>query len=587
MKKKQFKQVSVMIATLMGAAFLSASCVDNDYDLTEDIDLTIQVGGSDFAIPGGETEAIKLSKLLEVEEGDLVKIDDDGNYYLLQEGTSKRTTVTVDNFEIDEPEITPQSRSLQFSPASVGRTWTATLPTGPDAITLDYELRNREAVPQEIKTLSRIDLDMFVNVLLSYEEGIARRFTFDELTIDLPDYLTAAEPLEAGNVKRLTNVTVLNGRTYQITIPIVSIDLTNLPQGEGLDADNQAFYLTGDVVVNGRVHVADSDWFSTVGSSVIPAGLTVDASVTDIRIDIIKGQVDPEIDITVDPLELNDLPDFLTDEEVQLDMTNPQIHLYTNNQTPVTAIISGESNLASVYTNGEAGQKVMLPELQVTRLANTEFCLSPIKPEGFTGVYEEMAALPTLIEKIPQQIEVNLFAAAAPEETEIGLGRDYFIDTDYSINVPFVFGPNLTVVYHETMDGWQSDLEDYDVTQVNATGTVENKIPLDLTLTATPITTGRDENGEAPALEGITAVVKVPSQGDNNLIKANSTTDIVIEIVEEVPGQVKQLDGLVLRVEAKSGQTVSEDARFLNANQTLQLRNVRLKVPGGVNIDLN
>ena len=112
---------------------------------------------------------------------------------------------------------------------------------------------------------------------------------------------------------------------------------------------------------------------------------------------------------------------------------------------------------------------------------------------------------------------------------------------------------------------------------------MENKIPLDLHLTATALTT---DGVNALPLDGVTAVVRVPSQ-DNDDIKANSTTDIVIEILEETPGQVKQLDGLALKVTADGSSEVSADNRILNSNQTLQLRNVKLKVPGGVKIDLN
>ena len=55
MKKKHLKLGS---CALMASLLTLSSCVDNDYDLTKDIDLTIQVGGSEFAIPGGETEPI-------------------------------------------------------------------------------------------------------------------------------------------------------------------------------------------------------------------------------------------------------------------------------------------------------------------------------------------------------------------------------------------------------------------------------------------------------------------------------------------------------------------------------------------------
>lgn len=591
MEKKHLHIVSSAACVLMGVVALSlGSCVDNDYDLTEDIDFTIQVGGSDFAIPGGETEAIRLSKLLKVEEDDLVKIADNGDYYLLQDGTSKHTAVTVDNFYIDEPDIDPVVKSLDFGIPAVGmpdigagnEELSATLPTGDDAFMLSYELRNSSTMPEEIKSISRVDVDLVARIAFSYSPGFAQNLYLDDITIDLPDYFIVGETLESGNVKRISNEVIEDYANYVVEVAIVGVDLTQLPEGEGFDSSTLSFNLSGDIVVNGTVHINSGELLVSDGSTNISVDLVADAYLSDIHVQGMQGRIDPDIDVNVEPISLSGLPDFLNDEEVVLDVANPQIYFFTNNQTPVRALITS-SNLVSIYQNGGENVVVNLPELSVAPLTYSEFCLSPVEPEGFDGIYEPVENLSALVERIPNQIEVNLFAEAADEETEIRLGEEYYIDTDYEINVPFAFGPNLTIVYRDTVDGWREDIEDYEITQVNVTATVENKIPLDLHLTATALTT---DGVNALPLDGVTAVVRVPSQ-DNDDIKANSTTDIVIEIVEETPGQVKQLDGLALRVTADGSSEVSADNRILNSNQTLQLRNVKLKVPGGVKIDLN
>ena len=61
MRKSIYASASSLLLTLC------ASFVDDTYDLSKDIDLTINVGGSEFAIPGGETEAIPLSKILKID----------------------------------------------------------------------------------------------------------------------------------------------------------------------------------------------------------------------------------------------------------------------------------------------------------------------------------------------------------------------------------------------------------------------------------------------------------------------------------------------------------------------------------------
>ena len=70
--------------------------------------------------------------------------------------------------------------------------------------------------------------------------------------------------------------------------------------------------------------------------------------------------------------------------------------------------------------------------------------------------------------------------------------------------------------------------------------------------------------------------------GKNNTA-AEST--LVIEIKETTSGAVKRLDGLAFEIVAASAEDA--EGQQLNENQTLQLKNVRLKVPNGVIIDLN
>lgn len=54
------------INTLRGLFALSllgiTACVDNAYDLSKDVDMTITVGGENLSIPGSNTDSITLEK---------------------------------------------------------------------------------------------------------------------------------------------------------------------------------------------------------------------------------------------------------------------------------------------------------------------------------------------------------------------------------------------------------------------------------------------------------------------------------------------------------------------------------------------
>lgn len=51
-------------------------------------------------------------------------------------------------------------------------------------------------------------------------------------------------------------------------------------------------------------------------------------------------------------------------------------------------------------------------------------------------------------------------------------------------------------------------------------------------------------------------------------------------------GEMKKLDGLLLKINATNKDENYQDV-WLNEKQTLKLDNIRIKVPGGVKLNLN
>ena len=190
-----------------------------------------------------------------------------------------------------------------------------------------------------------------------------------------------------------------------------------------------------------------------------------------------------------------------------------------------------------------------------------------------------------MIQKIPKNIYVDASVTAVNEETVVDLDADYSFDTDYSIWAPFRFGDNLCFAYRDDWGNWNDDIRDLDFDMINVTGTAINKIPLDIEVSAVALGIA-DSSGERKPLNGVSAKVKIVNETDN-ILKANSTADIIVEIRESVKGSVSQIDGLEITLKAYANKSTPESQRIINANQTIQFRNIRLKVPGGVRIDLN
>ena len=108
------------INTLRGLFALSllgiTACVDNAYDLSKDVDMTITVGGENLSIPGSNTDLITLEKIFDLAPESDVKADANGNYALTMSGEGSESSVNVENVTIEGSEIEtdPSTTELNF-----------------------------------------------------------------------------------------------------------------------------------------------------------------------------------------------------------------------------------------------------------------------------------------------------------------------------------------------------------------------------------------------------------------------------------------------------------------------------------------
>lgn len=594
MEKRHLKLIPIVLSASL---FPLISCVDNDYDLTEDIDLTVQIGGSEFAIPGGETEPIRLSKILDIEEDGVVKTDEYGNYYLLQEGTEQTTDVSVDGFEIESPEIDPIRQEIHFTlPPLSGPGINEELPPVdlPEEKT-SFDLTNTD-LPAEIKGLSFIDMEMEAVIRFSFSpDDIADNLYLKDVNLSFPAFVQSPD-LKQG-VLHLKDKVVSNTNGLTVTIPINGIDCTQ----SGITFTVGSILIHGEISLNGSVTLNTKDIHGKEGD--VTVALKADITLRDkqtkrplVKINSITGEVEPDIEINIEPITLTGLPDFLDDDRVTLSVEKPMIFFIADNSTPISAKVNG-----TIMSYKDDVPLLASPVIfnfdphTITKGNKETFCLlpppqSPEKyPEKKDTTFIPVNKLEDLISKIPDLFDIQVTAEAIRDpQTNIDLNHTYTITTDYNVNVPFVFGDKVTqIVYKDSVDGWYDDLKDYEVKQVNATATAVNKIPLGLNFTAKALTV--DAQGNAQELQGVTVTVKVDGEKDG-IIKAgeNNTaveSALVIEIKETTSGAVKKLDGLAFEIVAASGTNAK--GQQLNENQTLQLTNVRLKVPGGAIVDFN
>ena len=107
-----------------------------------------------------------------------------------------------------------------------------------------------------------------------------------------------------------------------------------------------------------------------------------------------------------------------------------------------------------------------------------------------------------------------------------------------------------------------------------------NSIPLDLEIKNENVTPLDINKQPIPDIKvEVTGSIKASADG-----VAHTQQQMQVRLIEMAEGAVSRLDGLRFRVTAVSGQAVGVTLR---SDQWLRLENIRLRVPKGINVDLN
>lgn len=554
---------------ILGLAGLN-SClkVDDTYDLEKDFDMTITVGG-DLSVPGSSTEKILLGDLLDLEEDGIIKVNE-GEYHLVQDGEKTSTQVNVPGVDID---MTSGFEGVSINEYVLGGG------TGSTDISFEKSIEvkvSKDGITSDIKKLKSAVTSCEETYMVFSKTGANIDAVINNgYRIEFPEYLTVKS--ENPNWTDENNVLTLNktdglkieGDT-KVEFQITKVDFekkgATFTHGE---KNNSKIDLIGEISLEGVIKASTTDGS---GGNVT---IKVDVESTNMSIVTVTGIVDPEVDIKVDPITLDDLPDFLSDNDVKLDLTDPRIYVTLTNPSPVAVNING--TLKSSKT-GKEEKSAVIPSFNVPgNVTNHVVCLNQIKEGTEKEInYVKVNELSSVIEDIPEKIEMTVNANAVQEEVTIDLNKDFTIETVYKIDTPLSFGKNTNITYTETIDGWDADLEDIEFNSVEASMTVANEIPLNIKLTADAI----DVNGDK--LENVKVDLDVDIKPG---LLNNPVSQEITFTLATTDGTIKGLDGIKLNVIATSGGNSGNES--LNENHTIQFTNIKLKLVGGITMDLN
>ena len=582
--------VAPLLACLLLSPLAFTSCTDDHYDLNE-VDSTIGVGSDGLRLPTSSTDEIQLFDVLELNESDVVKIQENGDYMFEQDGGD----VTPARPMIDIIQISKQSTT------SGALVIPKNLITGINAMGKKTGVRKADNIvqkapvnqfdfsgnkPAEVLSLKTVSVDANIKLAVSFSSALKSCVTrIAKLSLNMPSYMSFTASTTSGdlsvNGNKITLANISTANEITLNIDINALDFKSGNNGT-LAIEGGKIKMDGTVVMG--VEISPSD-INLSGLTSGDLSITSQIHFPDFKVTGAQGRFSPTIDLgNLGEATINNVPDFLKDGNVVVDLANPQIWLTTNSDLTLAGYVDG---VIKAYKQGQVIASVNVNGINIQANATSKICIcrnaSLVDGSMFTQVIE-VPTLSTLIRTIPDKLVFEADARAdSQNEYAITFGRQYNISPSYTIKAPIAFAKDARIVYNDSIEDMNKDLKDLDFaegTYINVDANVENKVPAHLTVSAYAV----DVNGKR--MNDVSIVVSDVVAGS-----PDGTTPVVtplnVKVQQNKPGVLKNVDKLMFTIEgsAKENGNIIEGVTLNAYKHTLVARDIVVKVVGKMIIE--
>lgn len=572
-------------ALLPVIALMATSCIDDSYDLS-DIDTTSRLQVNDLTLPVN-MDNVTLGDIITFDEGSRIKpvtINGKEFYALSEEGEFHSDGIYIDKVWAKAPSFPTISESLNLLPASRAVSGDIKYDIVEMGNDFCYTANDIDTSIDEITAAGVDPLSFTLDFSAPDAASFSEKITLTDVIIAMPLGLTATtthgtyDPTTG--IWKIASIT-LPGVAGSATLTATVIDM----------AANGCSIKNGSVTLKSQFRVKSGVLVITPKaqlSTEIPSQLRfkVDFSLNDMTINSMSGRMSYKLDgMSINPISLNDIPDFLAGDETNLGLGNPQIYLQLNNPVAANRLrYSTGIRLGAVRKSGpvysfapDNGGFTVGFDKNVSGPYN--FVLAPGQenlavPGAFADGLEfvKFSSLGDLlstpagapVKGLPESITVDLVDPQIPMQNVDGfeLGRTLEgVRGRYELVAPLALTGNSVVVYTDREDGWNDDdIDALTITKLCVRCVATNNCPVGATLKAYPI----DVRGNR--ISGVEIKTTQP-------LKANTPNQ---EIVIEMTGTVTHLDGIIYEA-TLSG---SNSGEALSPSQTVELKNIRATVSG-------
>lgn len=584
-------------SALLVAGFLTLTgCTNNDYDLNN-VDATMGFGSESLVIPNSSTKDIQLKDVLDLKEGGCVVTDAAGNYlFQLAGGDVEAAYPNISPIILDVTNVFDGDISLSNAASTGAKARRAPGSSlhlaSPKVMMFEYHGNDKAVKSLNEAKINENENGTEISIRLDFSNISTAVSNIESATLTLPAYLSISQVngnsngVPTHNGSKVTITDISTARPLELSLKTQKLDFTNNQNDHGrLSINNGAIDLTGYFSIAMQCNVTGA----------MPDNPTIKAKIgvadRTITMNSATGIFDPKINLnSLGEVDVTGLPDFLDDDDVVADLDNPQILLTVNNDMDVAATVS-----ATVISTKEGRElaRVTLPEMSVAKNGLSKICICRQKTSELNQQYGEanvyaVSNLSTLINRIPDHIKiVDVNAHAKPEVATIVFGEKYQVKPSYEVNAPLAFGEKANIVYEDSFTGWNDDIDELDLaegTYIEVTANVENKVPAYLTVKAYPVDAQGNKIEDKLLIE-IPDEVAASTDGTTAV-----TTPITMKITPKVKNSLKQLDGLVFRLEGSAKSANGNKVTGISLNErehTLKLNDIKVKIVGKIIGDFN
>lgn len=595
---------SRIVACMLAAGFLAvgSGCTDSDFDLSN-IDQTIGIGGDGLQLPTNSTENIVLDDLLDLNNSDFISIAENGDYmFSKQSDDVKPSHPSIDEVLVKEAKVNnnfkieiPESSLMQTRRKSAGHTkLSKTASVEGEA----SEFKYRGNVPYEIRELisakTASDINIDVNVTAELKKVIP---TFKTMTVTIPSYLklnigkcSPSQPEYDAEKGIITFHNISSSAKINIKANISSLDFSTPPPTVVftpgvLGAD-------GSIDFDGAVLLGITfDEVNKEGNSLQNLYMSAKMTMGAIRVTEATGKFKPNLDLEdLGNVNINNVPDFLTDKDVTINLYNPVIELTANSDIDVAGVAT--ATLIAEDERGNEMAKVEIRGLNIKPNGTTRLCICKHKEGIDETKYDQVKVVSNLsdiVRKIPHRINCKAEVDADTyRKGTVKLGKKYTIDADVYMKAPLAFDEGAQIVYTDTIDGWNEDIDKFSFAEgayIEMTTEVENKMPAYLNVSAFAIDVNGKEIPQHHIRVDVSNSVKASEDGEKAVV-----TPVTIKLRENEKGALKTVDGIVFRVTAAAGDKDAQTivGKTINAyKHTLTARNIKVRLVGKIIADFN